>query len=136
MRLEKQAEKEVNKMEQENIHDGLENSEIRTYLSKTLHTTMHNGAFGGSEEYIKEQIEKLQKQLEQVKIRMAIEQLIKQNGWKWWDISDEISYDPKTYFDFVGTPEEFKTFMKVHCNKKIILKHHKNGDVDYEIKEE
>ena len=123
-------------MKSEVIHEGLEKRDIRDYLSQTLHKAVFNGGLGGEEheKLIKKQIDELQQQLKQIKIYNTIEYLIEQYNWRWWDISDYVEYYTKdTYFDFIGTPEEFKSFMERKVGKNVQLRYKLNGSVDYKI---
>ncbi len=94
-------------MNNDDIHKGLEKQEIRDFLAKQLAESGKNGGMLPSE-HIKKDIEKLQVILKASEIREAVLQLIKVCGWDWYDISDYVKYNPETYFEFIGTKEEYK----------------------------
>lgn len=105
-------------MENKDIHNGLDKKEIRDFLSQW---SRREGFKGTSSE-----IEYLEKELEKIKERLihcinhrAVLTLIESNGWKEFDLSDDIPYNKDTYFGFVGTKEEFDLFMKKLVNEKL-----------------
>lgn len=90
-------------MKNKNIHNGLEDNNVRDFLAKNL-------GFGyvGSVKHLESQIQQLQKELEQAKKYEAILTLVNLNGWSEWDVSDQISdYKPGEYFPFLGTEDEY-----------------------------
>ncbi len=98
-------------MENKDIHNGLDKKEIRDFLAKS------RAKEGNSCSYMKldtiqimeKQIIKLQEYIQHIKNLDAIETLIKINDWKNFDVSDDVTkYNPETYFEFLGTEEEFK----------------------------
>ncbi len=91
-------------MENKDIHNGLPNKGIRDFLSIQLEKSM----IASQVKDIEEQIKYLQTQLNLAKIREAVLQLIKNNGWTNFDCSEIVKYNDETYFSFVGTEEEFK----------------------------
>lgn len=102
-------------MENKDIHNGLDKKEIRDFLAKMRIKE------GSSCNYMPlEVISTLEKQIIHnqevilnIKAYSAINELIKSCGWNTFDVSNDISkYDPKTYFEFIGTDEEFKTLEK------------------------
>ena len=84
------------------IHDNLENKDVRTFLAKQI-----GYGYYGEVENIELQIKKLQEELALAKASKAARDLIKLNGWREFDFSDFISdYKTGVYFPFVGTEEE------------------------------
>ena len=106
-------------MQNSEIHNGLENNEVRDFLGKELHLCRMNGGCN-SEEYIK----MLELQIIEAKIRIdvckrltALSQLINFKGWSEFDISDRIYYNKSTYIPFIGTQEEYDNLI-VKINKE------------------
>ena len=86
-----------------NKHAGLPDSNIRDFLAKQL-----GHGYEGCVEDLKERIAELQKQLEIAKSSQAALDLLKPNGWYWFDVSDDIEdYKYSEYFPFLGTQEEY-----------------------------
>ena len=86
------------------IHDNLENKEVRTFLAKKI-----GYGYYGEVESLELQIKKLQEELALAKESKAARDLIKLNGWQEFDVSDLIShYKMGMYFPFIGTEEEIK----------------------------
>ena len=95
-------------MKNKNIHNGLDNKNVRDFLSKR---TWYG--FDGEVEAIEKQINDLQEKLKKAKESQATRDLIRLNGWDEFDVSDEIEdYQRGEYFNFVGTKEEYKQLKK------------------------
>ena len=94
-------------MKNEDIHNGLPKKEIRDLLAQW---NRREGMLGRSSEieYIEKEISKLKERLVHCRNHQGILSLIESNGWKEFDISDDISYDEDEYFPFIGTKEEFE----------------------------
>lgn len=101
-------------MKNEEIHNGLDKKEIRDFLSQWKR---REGLIGRASEigFIESEIKELQERLIHCKNHLGITSLIESNGWKEFDVSDDVPYDKDTYFSFLGTEEEFKKF----CDKII-----------------
>lgn len=100
-------------MNNEDIHKGLDKQEIRDFLAKQLRDASKDGGMVPSE-YLEKEIAKLQATLKTSKTREATLQLIKICGWDWYDTSDYVLYNSETYFDFIGSKEEYeKVFGKL-----------------------
>lgn len=97
-------------MKNENIHNVFPEKEIRDFLAKELSEAEEESAFI-SVEHAQKRIEELQHVLKYARKVRAIKYLINENGWKDWDISEDILYDKKTYFPFIGTKEEYNKLM-------------------------
>jgi hypothetical protein len=93
-------------MECQEIHNGLEKSEIRDFLAKNTRY-----GYDGEVDFLEKEIARLNEQLEKAKTSQASRDLIKTNGWKEHDVSDEVKYNEDSYFHFVGTAEEYDDFM-------------------------
>jgi hypothetical protein len=84
------------------VHNGLDKAEIRTFLAKQI-----GYGYDGEVEHIEGAITKLQGELVAAKASRAVMQLIKLNGWDEFDFSDYVSdYKKGVYFPFVGTAKE------------------------------
>lgn len=91
-------------------HDGLEQKEVRDFLAKEFREAWFLGST--SVKYAQEQYEKAKKQLEDAKRCEALEQIIKNQGWGWFDVSEYERYFKDEYFDFIGTEKEHKQYIK------------------------
>ena len=98
-------------MNNEDIHNHTSEKEIRTFLSKQLRTCDFGSEF--ALELKMKQLETLKQEIESMKLGIAIESLIKKEGWDEWDISDDIPYNPETYFPFIGTETEFEELIRL-----------------------
>lgn len=109
------------------MHEGLENCKIRDFLCSQLESAQHRlnnlkpktVPYSGKNacnsiiendrlhiEYLKERI-MLYEQIQ------AVLTLIEANGWKEFDVSDEIEKDvPTGWLSFIGTKEEHKNLLK------------------------
>jgi hypothetical protein len=94
----------------ENIHDHLSDKEVRDYLSREYQKSIVGI---DSVEWIQKEIERLQNIMEISLIRQAVKKLIDDRGWQVFDISDKIPYNRETYFDFVGTVEEYENLLRI-----------------------
>ena len=101
-------------MKNEKIHDGLDDSGIRDYLSKQLRKEISSAEYNTDSVYINNEIIKLQTRIKKMEDMLshaievsAIELLIGKQGWKRFDISDYVEFETETYFYFVGTEKEF-----------------------------
>jgi len=91
-------------MKNANIHETLNDKDIRDFLAQNLSNT-----YSGEVDSLKERISQLQKELERAVKAEAVLKLIDCKGWDYFDISDQISdYKPSTYFPFVGTEADLK----------------------------
>src|SRR5574337_1063376 len=102
---------EENKMDNKDIHNGLDKKEIRDFLGQC---ERREGILGRSSEIedLEKELERIEERLVHCKNHLAIETLIELNGWQLFDISDDIPYDKYTYFPFIGTEKEFELLMK------------------------
>lgn len=83
-------------------HAALPSSNIRDFLGKQL-----GFGYEGEVENIKARIADLHIELEAAKRSQAARDLIKLNGWEYFDVSDDVEdYKSGEYFSFVGTQEE------------------------------
>lgn len=98
-------------MDNENIHNGLKNKEIRDYLSKTRHKE-YRGGYTDNVEWFEKQIKEFEVMLEHAKIVRAINQLIESNRWEEFDVSELIEWNHETYFSFIGTQEEYEMLIE------------------------
>lgn len=98
-------------MDNKNIHDGLDNKEVRDFLA---HWSYREGFLGrySEIEYLEKELEKIKERLIHCKNHKAILTLIESNGWTDFDLDDIIPYNKDTYFPFVGTKEEFEALEK------------------------
>lgn len=95
-------------MKNEDIHKGFPRTEIRDFLSDAHERTWTLDKISSLEK----RIEELREQLAIAKKHQAAFQLIEGQGWKTWDISDEVPYNSSTYFPFVGTEEELDALLE------------------------
>jgi len=102
-------------MQNVNIHDDFEEKDIRDFLGRQYQRTSMQ-ALSGSVEWIENEIARLQKQLKSVREHLAVKELLKMQGWEAFDISDEVPYNPDTYFNFVGTEQEYEALIE-KCQK-------------------
>ena len=121
-------------MKSSEIHNGLEKSEIRDFLSIGLLKLdkEENENKKESSNYNREvvldwcirdaeaQIKYLKKYIEINRGRQAIITLIKMNDWEEFDVSDETENDLKynQWMSFIGTEEEHKELLKSIKDKK------------------
>ena len=83
-------------------HAALPNSNVRDFLARQL-----GHGYEGEVENIKARIADLHIELEAAKRSQAARDLIKLNGWEYFDVSDDVEdYKSGEYFSFVGTQEE------------------------------
>jgi len=94
-------------MKCEDIHRGLDKEYMREFLSLQVRAARNKSKSMSSIEIL-EEIQALNEKLKFVQIREGIEQLIKELGWREWDVSNIVE-DFKTgrYISFLGTEEEF-----------------------------
>tara|TARA_R100000541_G_scaffold57804_1_gene68243 strand:- start:475 stop:762 length:288 start_codon:yes stop_codon:yes gene_type:complete len=91
-------------MDNKTKHENLEQSEIRDFLAKQV-----GYGYDGEVENVKAQIKKLEGDLEKAKASQAARDLIKINGWKEHDVSDDVdTYVSGEYFPFIGTDKELE----------------------------
>ena len=95
-------------MKNDEIHNAFEDRELRDFISKTLRI---NKVYDRTEE-INIKIRELNNQLEKAKIQEALLLLLKKSNWQLYDVSDDVLYNKDTYFDFIGTLEEYETVFK------------------------
>lgn len=109
------------------IHNGLEKSEIRDFLSEGLLTILRleldnkkevvlsNGKYD-LDYHIREAQANLnywKTNLQLLHNKAAILSLIEQSNWEEHDVSDETLLDGNDfYMSFIGTKEEYETFIK------------------------
>lgn len=112
------------------IHEGLDKSEIRDFLSKSMVDILHQEAdsskvkrtpaFNREDpmqwaiDQANAEIDFWKFQLEKAIAKKSVIQLIKMNGWEEHDISDYISLENGKRFcpTFIGTDEEFKKLLE------------------------
>lgn len=113
-------------MKNSQIHSGLENKELRDYLSiaivKTYEAEFNMGqlkipyAFGidYSINALEAEIEQKQEKLSILKDRRAIMSIIRMNNWQEFDVSDETQKDLShgMSMNFIGTEQEYESFLK------------------------
>lgn len=110
-------------MQNKDIHNHLDQKEIRDYLARQYHRTLWISS-GEKAEDLEEQIARLQERLEAARQFRAIREIMRLQGWSAMDISNEIPYDKKTYFDFIGTEEEcgqLSDLIEEENNKKEVI---------------
>jgi len=110
-------------MKNSEIHNGLENAEIRNFLAKALITAYRaevnnkkvlipfdrNALIEWSIKDCEADIVFHQKRLELLKQKQAVLQLIKMYKWFEFDVSDYVEHDMlPEYMNFIGTAEEYK----------------------------
>lgn len=105
-------------MKNEDIHSDIPKKEIRDFLGQWSH---REGFLGDASEikYLEKTIKEAEERLIHCRNHRAVITLIKSNGWKEFDISDEISYRKDTYFPFIGTEEEFESLKNKIKNEEI-----------------
>ena len=98
-------------MNNNDIHNGLDKKEIRDLLGQWL---WREGALGTSSEikYLEKELERIKERLIHCRNHQAVIALINSNGWKDFDVSENIPYNNDTYFPFIGTKEEFEDLKK------------------------
>jgi len=111
-------------MKDTEIHEGLENKEIRDFLSKSivdvykekgrapLFTYDSENVFDNSIKHTKLQIKNLESEVVKLETLKSVGILAKNMGWEEFDISDHISKTGKMYRNFFGTEKEFEKFCK------------------------
>lgn len=99
-------------MKNEDIHKDLSETEVRNFLAKQYQRTLFQGVIFGSVSRLEKELKELQKALDEAKAHDAVRQLIHNQGWAAWDVSDEVPYNRNTYFPFVGTEEEYEALLK------------------------
>lgn len=114
-------------MKNSQIHSGLDKREIRDFLSKSIiqnfeaekyNKKIHvpytsDNSFEWAIKDAENDIEYHKKRLDLLKQKLGIINLIKMNGWKEFDVSDETSKDLQytLKMNFIGTDEEYNKFM-------------------------
>ena len=116
-------------MKNSKIHNGLEKSELRDFLSlsivKNWDATCKNSKERpeiSNNESITEwaikdcenELKYLSKKLELLKEKQAIITIIEMNGWQDFDVSDETEKDLKysSWLNFIGTEDEYNELLK------------------------
>jgi len=116
-------------MKNSKIHDGLENKEIRDFLSLQMvkaneelfknnenrkPSPYREDAFEQAITMTERELERLTKHLEVLKTQKSILTLIKNQGWLEFDVSDETTKDlPYTLkMNFIGTQQEYDNLLK------------------------
>ena len=94
-------------MKDKDIHKGLDKKEIRDFLGKELTECVCS-----SLEWAEKKFKEAEENLKDARKMDSIKQIMKELGWKDFDVSDLVEYDQKTYFDFIGTVKEVKKFEK------------------------
>lgn len=94
-------------MKNKDIHKNLTDRTVRDFLAQGV-----DGAYIGEVARIELKIDQLENNLLNARNREASLRLIKLNGWEVFDISDEIYYNPNTYFPFIGTKKEHDALLK------------------------
>jgi len=84
------------------LHKNFDRSEIRDMLAIGIQTSI----CGWSIENALKNLKQAEENLKQAKYRFAIIQIMKDNGWTEWGVSDYVEYDV-TGYSFVGTKEEY-----------------------------
>ena len=113
-------------MKNSEIHNGLEKQEIRDFLSIQLvklwdeemenkkptlpYSRLEDDPFEWSIKDAEAEIEMHKMRLVILKQKQAIVRLIAMNGWKEFDVSDQVEKDMpyKLKMNFIGTDEEYK----------------------------
>ena len=115
-------------MKDTDIHIGLENKEIRDFLSKSitdayqkdvdLRQIVQSGLTGYDQfiERTKINIQNLQNELEKFETFKAINKLAKNEGWDEYDVSDHVIKDSYRIIchNFFGTEEEYRKFLNIN----------------------
>ena len=96
-------------MEIEEIYCEIEDEQTRMFLARQLKESQKNAGYLTDVDYLKTQLNEIQTKLEYAKIHEGLKNLMKKMGWKEFDVSDYVNYDSHTYFDFIGTEEEYNT---------------------------
>jgi predicted nuclease with TOPRIM domain len=92
------------KFTNENKHDGLEKKDLRDFVAKTL---KENNCFFEEQEDVIKKIRELEETLKKIKIRDSMRELMNALKWENFDVSDFVDYYYETYFDFIGTKQEY-----------------------------
>lgn len=99
-------------MKNKDLHDGLDKKEIRDFLSKQYQKEGRECNWSSDIEFLEKELEKHKKMLESAYTFKGIKHLINIQGWRNFDVSDNIeNYDKDNYFEFIGTDEEFKNLL-------------------------
>ena len=98
-------------MKNEDIHNSLPKKEVRDFLGQLTHK---EGLLGSEFEirYLEKELEKIKERLIHCRKHRAVVTLIESNGWKEFDVSDDVPYSKDSYFPFIGTEEEFEVLKK------------------------
>ena len=103
--------KGFDRLKNEDIHKGLNKAEIRDFLGERILKSAELCRYT-STEFIQDQINELQVQLNHAKTHEAINQIMLDNGWQSHDVTDEVEdYKHETYMPFIGTVAE--------CNEQL-----------------
>jgi ribonucleotide reductase beta subunit family protein with ferritin-like domain len=108
----------------ETKHIGLDKKDLRDFVGKTLQQYHH---FYEKQEDVLKEIETLKNKLKEIKIRDGLMELMKQLNWKDYDVSDYIDYKFETYFNFIGTDDEYNKLINTlklikEQNKELVNK--------------
>ncbi len=94
-------------MDNKDIHKNLPKESIRNLLAPML-----GHYYRGEVDNIERKLAQIQYDLKKAKNAEAAMQLIEASGWETFDVSDEIAYNSKTYYPFVGTRQELDALLK------------------------
>ncbi len=102
---------------QDTHHDGLEHRELRRLIAEAERNNETSSALFASDvareevyyAHLVKMREKAIKDVRDYEIGRGLRHVVKQMGWRIYDISCEIGYDAATYLSFVGTREELLT---------------------------
>lgn len=93
------------------IHSHLDDANIRDFLSKSFREATKVSGYL-SVKHLEQELERIKAQIVAAKAAEGIEALIEKNGWKEFDVSDDVPFDGETYFSFLGTQKEYVALMK------------------------
>ena len=99
------------KYDQDNMHKGLKDKDMRDLISKGFKRTKGCGHVYcrdiGSLDRFREAFKKAKADLAVAEKQFMYSTLMKEFGWReWYNISDYIPHDELTYQGFIGTEEE------------------------------
>jgi len=99
-------------MKNTEIHDSLPDSEVRTFLSKSLSRHYYPGKIEhlkADRDLYADKLAAIDSEIKKCEISDGLNGIIELKGWSIFDVSDHITDNiGEDYFNFIGTSEELR----------------------------
>lgn len=112
-------------MKNRDIHQGLEHAHVRDFLAKSFIDAYKEGitdntpieftgdSFQNALSYAQKDLKNAERRVNSIRMGMAVRELMKNEGWSEFDVSDETQKHPddQLSWGFIGTEEEYGQFL-------------------------